>query len=343
VEDDKYQIAAKISFILGAAVIICIASLLLISSLLFAAGYSISRYCFPAAMIVTVAAVWYLCNSCFKNRKQLYFTAILLSLAVIFLAGIYGAGYLYDLSWDGQAYHQEAVIQLSNGWNPFHDAPLKGIHSVWINHYAKGPWIAAASLYAITGHIEQGKVFNLLLIASSFFIALAAFMAHYRERWIEPLVLSLLAAGNPVSILQSPTFYVDGQLASMLVIFLALGYLSVFTRRKAVLPLLALSVIITVNIKFTALVYILVISAVVIFYLLLKKQTDLAGMVAMALIPGLLAGFFLVGFNPYVTNTLRQGNPFYPLAGPNATDIMTVNSPENFRDMNRFEKLFTAT
>lgn len=128
----------------------------------------------------------------------------------------------------------------------------------------------------------------------------------------------------------------------MLLIFLALGYLSLFARRKAALPILTLSVVIAVNIKFTALVYVLVISIVITLYFLFKKQMDFVRLVVMALLPGLLAGFLLVGYNPYVTNTLRKGNPFYPLAGPNAIDIMTANSPESFRVMNRFEKLFTS-
>lgn len=136
-EEGKYQVIADMSFILGAGVIICVASLLLISSLLFAAGYPLNRFCFSAALTVTAAALWYLCRHCFESKKMFYFATLLLLLAIIFLACIYAAGCLYDLSWDGQAYHQEAVIQLRNGWNPFHDAPLKGIHSVWINHYAK--------------------------------------------------------------------------------------------------------------------------------------------------------------------------------------------------------------
>ena len=373
--------------------IILIAAILLISSLLFAAGHPLSPSIFWLALAVMALATLLLCSRCFStmtarsnpsvalqrwsknsdvsagfarwlgasraflisrqthaeakssltSRSWLASAGILAVLAAVLLFGIYVSGKYYDLSWDGQTYHQEGIIQLADGWNPFHDQPLQLVNSAWINHYAKGPWIAAASLYILTGHIEQGKVFNILLIVSSFFLCLSALLTHYRDRLLEPVLFSVLAAGNPVSILQATTFYNDGQLSSLLVIIIALLFLIVESPSAWPALTLALSVIIAVNIKFTALAYILALGLPVLLYLFLTKKWRPLRMLGLSFSIGLVAGLLFVGFNPYVTNTVRNGNPFYPLAGPHAVDIVKANSPAEFQTMNRFEKLFVST
>jgi hypothetical protein len=343
VTGNRYQKVADASFILGAAVIVFIAAILLISSLLFTAGHPLSPYSFWLALAVTVIAAWLMCSRYLPGRRWLALIGILAVLAAVFLLGIYVSGKIYDLSWDGQAYHQEAIIQLANGWNPFHDQPLPIASGIWINHYAKGPWIASASLYILTGHIEQGKVFNILLIVSSFFLCLSALSAHYSRGAPEPVLFSALAACNPIAILQSSTFYIDGQLSSMLIIILSLLYLIIKSPDVFLALALILGVIIAVNIKFTALAYILALGLPVLLYLLLAKKWRPFKLIASSLGIGLIAGLLFVGFNPYVTNTVSNGNPFYPLAGPHAVNIMTANSPADFQTMNRFEKLFVST
>jgi hypothetical protein len=338
-----YQKVASASFILGAAVIVLIAAILLISSLLFTTGHRLSPSSFWLALAVTVVAAWLMCSRYFPDRRWLALIGILAVLAAVFLLGSYCSGKFYDLSCDGQAYHQEAIIQLANGWNPFHSQPLQIASGIWINHYTKGPWIASASLYMLTGHIEQGKVFNLLLIISSFLLCLSALSAHYRRGAPEPALFSALAACNPIAILQSPTFYLDGQLSSILIIILSLLYLIINSPDVFLAPVLLLSVIIAVNIKFTALAYILALGLPVLLYLFFVKEGRPFKLIASSLGIGLIAGVLLVGFNPYVSNTVRNGNPFYPLAGPHAVDIVTANSPAEFPTMNRFEKLLIST
>jgi hypothetical protein len=343
VTDNRYQKVADASFILGSSVIVLIAAILLISSLLFTAGHALSPSSFWLALAVAAIAAWLMCSRYFPGRRWLALIGILAVLAAIFLLGISVSGKVFDLSWDGQAYHQEAIIQLANGWNPLHDQPLPIASGIWINHYTKGPWIASASLYILTGHIEQGKVFNILLIVSSFFLCWSALSAHYRRGAPEPLLFSALAACNPIAILQSSTFYVDGQLSSMLIIILSLLYLIIKNPDVFLALALLLSVIIAVNIKFTALAYILALGLPVLLYLLLVKEGRPFKPIASSLGIGLIAGLLFAGFNPYVTNTVRNGNPFYPLAGPHAMDIVTANSPADFQTMNRFEKLFIST
>jgi hypothetical protein len=334
---------ASVAFILGAAVIVFIAAILLISSLLFTAGHPLSPSVLWLALAVTAIAVWLMCGHYFPGRRWLVTIGILAVLAAIFLFGSGVSGKVYDLSCDGQAYHQEGIIQLANGWNPFHDQPLSIVNGIWINHYTKGPWIAAASLYILTRHIEQGKVFNIILIVSSFFLCLSALLVHYKRPTPETLLFSVLAAYNPIAIMQSSTFYIDGQLSSMLVIILSLLYLIIRSPDLFLALALLLSVIIAVNIKFTALAYVLALGLPVLLYLLLVKEWRPFKLIASSLGIGLIAGLLFVGFNPYVTNTVRNGNPFYPLAGAHSVNIMTINSPAEFQTMNRFEKLFIST
>ena len=47
-----------------------------------------------------------------------------------------------------------------------------------------------------------------------------------------------------------------------------------------------------------------------------------------------------MGYNPYLTNLFKYGHPFYPLAGQNAVDIMTVNTPQNMVGKNSLQKAF---
>jgi len=50
-----------------------------------------------------------------------------------------------------------------------------------------------------------------------------------------------------------------------------------------------------------------------------------------------------VGFNPFVINTLRFQNVFYPLFGRHPVDIMTFTSPPGFPEKNRVEKFLIST
>lgn len=338
----KHRFVADLGFVLGASIIIFIASMLAISALLFATGHPLSQYNFWLALLVTTISIWLLCSHYFDSKKAFVFIGVMLCLSGIFLSGTALEGKIYDLSWDGQTYQQEGIIQLANGWNPFHDPPLRVANSIWINHYAKGPWIASASLDLLTGQIEQSKVFSPLLIVSSFSLCLSALLNCYKRRLRESLVLSLLAACNPISVMQATTFYIDGQLSSMLVIIMALLFTMIFKPTLLSALALILSMIIAINIKFTALPYLLALILPIMLYLFLSRRIQPVRVMALSLAIGLTAGLPLVGFNPYVTNTLSNGNPFYPVAGPNAVDIMTVNSPANFGALNRLQKLATS-
>jgi hypothetical protein len=158
-------------------------------------------------------------------------------------------------------------------------------------------------------------------------------------------VLALTAAVNPVTLYQMPSFFVDGQLASLcaLVVVLSLDY---FHRpRPQPLILLAASLVLLVNVKFTGLVYAVCLGAGLATVAWLSGRRKESGRYAATGLVSVLVAVVLIGYQPYVTNLLTHGNPFYPAVGRDeAADKATrgqfnVWAPPEFMAMGRAEKL----
>jgi len=70
-----------------------------------------------------------------------------LAVSVMALALAMSAFY-FDLSWDGQWYHQVGIYTIARDWNPLTE-PLRDftpqLHSS-VRHFAKGPWYVAAAI-----------------------------------------------------------------------------------------------------------------------------------------------------------------------------------------------------
>lgn len=338
---NKNQIA-DFSLLLGSIIIVFAFTILLIAAIAFSFGWSISPSFFILSLCLTVG--YFYTNSNLFSKSQLL--SVILAFLIILTFSVLLSQSFYDISWDGQTYHQEAVIQLANGWNPFHQqhSPDK-VSDIWVAHYAKSAWIYAAALYQVTHSIEASKAFSILFIISSFFLGTAALIHFPRIKLSQALVLSCLLAFNPVSIYQSLTFYVDGQQSSLLVSLLSLSYLLIV--RADYLKFLSFNylanICILANIKFTGLVYTSILIFSLIVWLLIKRNFQLTIKVAILGSFSLLLGVVFIGYNPYITNTIYKGHPFYPLAGNNKLDIISTNIPQNFIGKNRLEKLFIST
>jgi hypothetical protein len=61
-----------------------------------------------------------------------------------------------------------------------------------------------------------------------------------------------------------------------------------------------------------------------------------------ALVAVLGVAILVLGFNPYVTNTVRHRSPFHPVAGPNALDIGKVHTGRALRDKSGPERVVAA-
>ena len=335
---------ANLSLVIGSALLIFISSILLVTSISFGLGYSISGIEIYLAIFITVLFVAWGARQYFTDSALKHFVAVLLFLAILFWIFLFVSGKFYDSSYDGQAYHQEAIIQLANGWNPFYEDVAPEIHSEyqWINSVSKGSWVTAAALYRITGSIEQSKAFNFLLIFASLFISFSAALCFNKITIKTAAILSILLSFNPVSIYQSLSFYVDGQLSSLLISLASLAYLLFSRWDKVIMLVTALNIIMALNVKFTGVVYASIFILGLLSYLFLYGKAQSVSRVLILSVISILVGICFIGYSPYIRNTLRHGHPFYPLLGSRSVDVVTSNVPGNFLGKNRFERLFLS-
>ncbi len=259
---------------------------------------------------------------------------LLLALALLGLAAaaLAGASRFHDVSWDGQVYHQPAVLALAGGWNPLWDGPLPlddRPDNLWINHYPKAAWVMQAILFQATGSLEATKGIQLLVLLAA---ALVVFAALGQSR--RAALAAAVVAANPVALVQAFSFYVDGMSASLMTAFIAASWL--WLRRPGLAPALAAagSLVLLVNLKFTGLVY----GGVLVAGLALGawrwwpgRWRGFAALGGTALVAGALG----LGFDPYVTNTLSRGHPFHPVAGPGAVDFLRIQLAPGFHDHSR--------
>lgn len=137
-------------------------------------------------------------------------------------------------------------------------------------------------------------------------------------------VLALTLALNPVAGAQFATKMVDGAMASMLVVGVMLVVLMTWRGRADALTSSALfgSVVLMVNTKYTGVTYVAVILipiAVIGARVAGRRGRELL-QPAVALFGALLIGVLFVGWNPYVTNTIRHHNPLYIAVGKGSVD-----------------------
>ena len=251
----------------------------------------------------------------------------------------------YDISYDGQAYHQEALLQLVRGWNPvYHHLSGSEANNMdrWLNHYSKGVWFYESVILKATKNIEAAKLFHIWLMMAAFSITFS-FLLGFRglPPWVSFLI-SLLAAFNPVSIYQSLSFYLDGQLMSLVVILVVtLGWVYRGTgSNRFHYFLLFMAVSILVNTKLTAGIYASILIFGYLTILWFAEKVEILREVSAVSTGAFLLGFIIFGFSPYVTNTLSQGNPFYPALGTDRSDYTAPQFPSNFTGRNSAFLLF---
>lgn len=315
--------------------------LLVISSLGFFAGIGISKLHFPLSFIICGLIYYFPCVNQFKS-KQLFINSFLLSVVIV-LMSIAIALLFYDVSYDGQSYHQEGIYQLKNGWNPFKsDLPQNVNMSIYINHYSKGVEIPQSAIYSFIGLIEVAKCTNFILLFAGCCLTLGLLMQLNRMSTLNCILLSLIISLNPIVVNQLVSTYVDGQLATLLLCFFVTFIWIIRNPNRLNFILLGSLIIITANIKFTGLVYVVVfVSAFLLWLLLIKNKLLFKKMLTLSVLSGITA-VVVVGFNPYILNTVKHSHPFYPLMGENKVDIMGYNTPNGFEGRTGSGKFFMS-
>ena len=154
-----------------------------ITGLLFLFKYSISYLQLILSFIISIIYFMLFVGKKYKINNKIL--SIILSIIIVIFSSYISSKY-FDISWDGNTYHKDAVGALKNGWNPIYqdyidfysatgnrDMNLIGneiylTHGFWQTYYAKGAWYVNANFYYLFDDIEAAKVFNILLVYITF-------------------------------------------------------------------------------------------------------------------------------------------------------------------------------
>ncbi len=255
------------------------------------------------------------------------------------------ANNILDSSFDGNWYHLDAIHLLSKGWNPVYGSLQEMETSFsyqYLTHFPKGAWLFGANVLAFSGEAELGKASTIILSFSLFFIGTHAIKETFQLSIYTSLLMGLLLASNPILLLNFGNHYADGQLGALLSIgmLFCLQYIVTGEWFYSLLGLASFALL--ANTKFNGTAYALLFTAGFLFYLYQFKSYAIKKVVGIGLV-WIFISFILLGFNPFVTNYLEKGHPFYPLnTGTQSVFNVAHNYPANFIEMNRFEKFMAS-
>jgi hypothetical protein len=368
----KKQRHANFYFLLATGLISLFAYTLLFSAISLIRGYSISAWQFPVAAVMMLVTQYFAAHELFHTGAKKVFLISSGTLIALILLCLVFANSIYDLSFDGQWYHQETVYRIKTGWNPYHrELPIPLIHNapdqtaVWcsgphqppkqnpngeqwvpsikylsINYFPKGAEIASAAIYALTNRIETGKAINPMLLLASFFLCLS--VLYKLDRWDrgKNWLIAFIIGFNPVTIYQLSSYCVDGLMYSVLICMLAIFILIVRDENKYPVFLFGLLIMLAVNIKFTAIIYAGSFCLGFFCWLALKRKWLLVRKILIAGSISLAVGFVFIGFHPYMTNLIAHNNIFQSLS--NTREEIYSITPTQIRDKNRFVKFLIS-
>lgn len=328
----------------------------------------ISWWQFPLGCLAALPVCYYAARSLNAQGLRISFLKSTASVIALVAVSVLVSGYFYDVSFDGQWYHQESVYRLKQGYNPVYQTivippneavsgvnnwcapdpqspqaqaagqPVVNMKYLALNYLSKGTERMAAAIYGFTGRIETGKAVNLLMLFATFFLCLSAL---YLVGKIKPpfkWLLAIILAFNPVTSNELFSFCVDGFGGCALLSLLSVFALILLGFNRWYLFILFAIIIITVNVKATMLAFTVLLCAGFLLVLLLQKgQRYLLKPVLITCLVAGTAGVFIFGFNPYITTYMRQHSLFYGLADvKNEIDRLM---PVALHGHNRVEKL----
>ncbi len=309
-------------------------SSLILSSLGFFLKIPLSDFHLGAVSALCAIILYFFAGIVLKPHFGMTFALVVLLLAASAFVSVKIGGSFYDLSYDGQSYHQETIIALSQGWIPFYAklSPEKNpdiSYQKLLNSYPKGSELLEAVIYKASHRIEEAKALILLLGLTAFSLAFSFFLRTKINPFVS-LLGSFLLVVSPITVTQSLNFYLDGQLYLLLLslVFLLAGFF--LTHKNYFLLPLVMGLTILWNMKLTAVfTSVLILAGFLVFVWYSEKILLFFKSLQGVAIAAVLA-FLVVGFNPYITNFLWFGNPFYPTMGKNSSDYITVNMPSSF-------------
>lgn len=319
----KFGSLSSVWVAVGFSLVFTLGLTYIISSLFFLLGMHLSYW---PLVIGFIASELILQRSCTKSCFLWSAISAILIWAVAIMVGAMTS----DCSWDGIGYHQPTIFALSDGWNPIWDNSYDKGLIIWTIHYAKALEVISACVYSLTGEMEAGKAVN-FIFAVAVFLFSVNFVKSFEpglSKW-KVAVFSLLTVGNPVFLSQSFNYYIDYALYFYLVLSIFFSA-EICEKRNVLLCKAGLFIVIVLAIgtKFNHFFIVgVAIFAILMWLVVTGKKESARSIFVISLLSGVF-GVLVVGFHPYLTNWINYGNPFYPLMGDGAIDIMTANTPE---------------
>lgn len=323
------------------------ANVLVLTSVLYFVKIPISVFHLPISLIIAVIELFLIRKESIKN---ILFSALLFIL--VFACGIGISGHIYDVSYDGNSYHKEAVGALESGWNPIYDDAesfskdndINIQFFTWLDHYPKTTWIYGANVYKLTGNIETAKSFNFLILFVVFFI-IAYLINKFYDKKIVAILMAFSVCLFPIIWQQIFSLYLDGFMGFILFLTIIYMYLIIKNdKEKEYFAVIGALLIILINTKFTGLFYGgLFCLGYFVYYATMKiKNKDYNSLFKTTgiFVFIVLVSLLVVGSNSYIKNTITNGNPLYPLIGKDKIDIMSYLQPASFAEMSPIEKQY---
>ncbi|MDR2907201.1 MAG: hypothetical protein LBU91_04335 [Bacteroidales bacterium] len=309
---------------------------LVVTTLFWICGLSMSPIIFPLAIALSLGLVYVVSE---KNSPQFFYASC--SVLGIIIGSLILSAFTYDYSYDGQWYHQEIISQLKNGWNPIYKFHAPDA-SRWVNHYAKGLETVSATIYSMTGNIETGKAVNLLLVFASAFLFFTFLKTCFETlSFKKKILLTFLFVFCPVVGAQIFTFKNDFAGYALLLTLVPSLILLFRKQSKYNLFIIGAVVFLACVIKFNWFFWILFAVFCYLVYMMVIKRYDLLKKIIITCMISSIVAVFIVGFNPYVTNIIDHKNPFYLVIGEGRVDTIDQFTP-SIQNKARVGKVLTS-
>jgi hypothetical protein len=210
-----------------------------------------------------------------------------------------------------------------------------------LNHYGKGVEDPQATIYALTNHLETTKSTNFILLSASFCLTMAFLIRLNRFSFRKNILFSTLLAFNPVTFYQLLNTYVDGQLASFLLCFIAVACLLYKEADRYFLILLASILIVLINIKFTSLVFAGIFTFGMLLAFIAGKRWQAFKRAFIVSATATIFAVGIVGYFPYMINIVKYHDILYPGLKVLRSEAAKFTPPRLIHK-NQFSKFFIS-
>ncbi|OGC69570.1 hypothetical protein A2415_03275 [candidate division WWE3 bacterium RIFOXYC1_FULL_39_7] len=314
-------------------------------------GIPISNITLPATLIIYcagIAIIFALLSISVEEKINKYISLLGFVVTIIGLGVVsHLLSNTYDTSWDGQGYHQTAVIALSQGWNPVREKSISLKQElpsqIFAEGYPSALWEIEATVYALTGRINSAKVANFAAGFISLVLLYILFKKINFGTYIAS-IMSLLIVIQPVYIMQLLTFMQDSfGYQTLLIAMASLAILTISPKSYWATAMFIMAELLLVTTKYSHLPLALILG--VIFGLIalnrLLNKIYVLNKWTYYYLAALIFVSCIFAYIPYIRNGLLHGAIFYPTNIPELMGSVKYNNiPNNLDNKDKLTLFF---